>query len=72
MMLRNSCENKCVGNYGGLLSEAGGEARVAGERAELRGNKGRANPELVWLCLLLRPDKCQRAAVNEARMIAIY
>lgn len=44
-----------------------------GNAPSLRGNKGRANPELVWLCLLLRPDKCQRAAVSEARMmIAIY
>lgn len=51
----------------------GREARVAGERTKLWGNKGRANPELVWLCLLLRPDKCQRAAASEALvMIAIY
>lgn len=28
MMLHNSCENKCVGNYGCLLSEVG----VGGER----------------------------------------
>lgn len=41
--------------------------------ASLGGNKGQANPELVWLCLPLRPDKCQRAAISEALvMIAIY
>lgn len=75
MILRNSCENKCVGNYCSPLSGAGGEEGGGGGRVEL----GVIKDELIQGCLSGGVCCCNwinvsaRAAVSEAQtMIAIY
>lgn len=46
MMLRNSCENKCVGNHCSLLSGAGGEEGGGGGHGELGVIKDKLIPGL--------------------------